>query len=177
MADGTLFGLIHDIQDRRRARKVRDARRNFLNDPVGTIQEVHNIDPDIGLQLGDYYRQRTQEEEAARTAREQAERERALTAARGLTQGLKRVKDSGGDIVSAFEESVPVLRSGFNLRDDEIDQWRQRIAGDPNTIDQMYQLLNEPSSKESKLYDLSPGSALFDHTGRQVAAVQVRPPP
>lgn len=168
-SDGTLFGLIHDLGDRRRARKIRDAQRDYLSDPLAAIQAVNEIDPNVALDLRDDYQnvlaQRNQQEQAAL----EAERTRALGAARGITQGLMRVQQNGGDVVAAFNEAVPILRNGFNMTDEEIDDWRLRITGDPNTLPNMYRLLNEPTTAESKLYEIGPGEGLYDSQGNNLA--------
>jgi hypothetical protein len=170
MSDGTLFGFIHGLKDRREARKVRDAMRtnNFLDNPEEAIRAVADINPERAVPLRDYTENRNQQVLERQRGNEKFDNEKYRTAVTGMARGLRQVRDSSPqDLAGAFDSLTPTMKNGFGMADEEILQLREAITADPSLLDRLEGALNV-GGRGDKPQILSAGAALVDATGNEL---------
>lgn len=170
MANGTLFGLIHDLKDRAEARRIRDAKRNFLGDPEGAYKAVSEINPDVGQAfMADLQQQQAQQtalqqaQLAAQQKTEMDEATRYKAAVQGVGRALKTARDDPNtDLLGTFDSMGELFTKGFRMKPEELSQMRAAIEADPSLIDNMVGSFTDPEKPQV----LSPGSALVDQSGQ-----------
>lgn len=170
---GTLFGLIHDIGDRRKAARVRDVMRqkNYFNDPLGAASAVNDagyVEQAVSLRDQALKSQAEQAELARKN--QTADSERYRGALGGITRALKGARDSGGDLGATFDGLAPVLQKGFGVAPDELAGIRQQITTNPGVIDQYEELFADPT--KAKFGVVTPGAGIYDQRTGQITASQ-----
>lgn len=161
-----VFGLVHDLKDRTRQRKVRDAKRNYLADPLAAIQEVNEWDPDEANALRQDYEKTLLARQAMAEKQQSENQTRYKTALGSMVQGLRKVKQEGGDLNAAFDQLTPVFQSGFGMQPEEINQWREKVTADPSFLDTVHGLLTKPEAP--KWGTAGPGSVLYNESTGEV---------
>lgn len=191
MADGTLFGLVRDINERRQAARVRDTLRqnDFFNKPMEAITALNQagfLDQAVGLRDQEVARQAAQAklaaEQAAATGKMQiADQERYRTGLQGVTRALVGARDNpGADLGAEYDKLAPVFTRGFGMKPEEIIQLREQIVGNPQVLDQFTEMFADPSKKRFGV--LPGGGTIYDevtgemkgHNPGTVKTVQVK---
>lgn len=165
MSEGTLFGLIHDLKDRSRAKQIRQAQANYVTNPSEeTMKAVQALDYDTGYKMltnQQAFDENKQVLEKGQNELEAGEADRYVSALRNVGQGLVRTRDSGGDVLGTFDSMTPVFKSGFRMSDEEINTWRGAIAENPSVLDQLATFTTEPAKPLSQM-NIGPGSVVWD---------------
>lgn len=170
MSEGTLFGLIHDLKDRKRAARIREAQKNYFDDPEGSLRAVAELDLPTAMDMrehGQTFRtnELTNQKTEAGLGDDQAGR--SLSALRNVAQGLSRVREGGGDVMGAFDRLTPVFRNGFQMSQQEIAEWRTAIEANPTMIDELA-AMTTPAPEPGKPMNVGPGSAIVQPDGKVI---------
>jgi len=158
--------------DRAHAEKLQRATQNALagygQDPDTAVKNFMAVDAPaaIGLQ-----QQLTQQRAAMATQQEES-RKRALAAITGATDMLRKVRDSGGDVGSAYDHlDQGGILDTLGMSPQEKAQYRAAIVANPDLIDMIGQ-------KAAEGVVLSQGAQLRDkNTGRLLGENPMTPKP
>jgi hypothetical protein len=156
MADGgTLFGLVRDIGERRKASRVRDVLRDndYFNKPQEAIEAVNAagyLEPAVALRDDQTARaaaaaKLAQEQQAATLKTQGANQERYRGALIGVTQALKGERDKGGDLGVAIDSVAPALTRGFGMSPEEVAELKGQVVANPALLDQFEEMFADPS--------------------------------
>lgn len=180
MADGTLFGLVRDINDRRTAARVRDSLRqnDYFNKPMEAITALNEggfLDQAVALRDQEAARQAA----LAKQQREMstADQERYRTALQGVTRSLTAARDTPGlDLGAEYDRLAPTFTRGFGMKPEEVVQLREQITGNPQILDQFTEMFADP--KTAKFGALPAGAGVLntrtgDIVGHQPAVPKV----
>lgn len=151
MADGTLFGLVRDINDRRTAARVRDSLRqnDYFNKPMEAITALNDagfLDQAVNLRDQEAARQAL----LAKQQREMsnADQERYRTALQGVTRSLQSARDTPGlDLGSEYDRLAPSFVRGFGMKPEEVTQLREQVVGNPQILDQFAEMFADPNKQ------------------------------
>lgn len=151
MADGTLFGLVRDINQRRQAARVRDTLRqnDFFNNPMGAITALNEagfMDQALGLRDQEVARQAALAENQRKIGA--ADNERYRTALQGVTRALTSARDNPAlDLGSEYDRLAPSFTRGFGMKPEEVVQLREQIVGNPQILDQFSEMFADPNKQ------------------------------
>lgn len=167
MSDGTLFGLIHGLKDRTRARQIRDAQRNYLADPEEAILQVNEIDPGVAIDMSQGLQDRRFQEATAVREQGDADATRYRSALTNMVSGLNRVQQDGGDLGGAFDRLAPVMQQGFQMQPEEVAQWREQITTNPQFLGELSGFMTG-AQPPAELTSARPGDWVYDPTSGDV---------
>lgn len=151
MSDGTLFGLVRDINDRRQAARVRDTLRqnDYFNKPMEAITALNDagfLDQAVRLRDQEAARQAQLAENANKLAT--ADQERYRTALQGVTRSLQSARDTPGlDLGSEYDRLAPSFTRGFGMKPEEVAQLREQVVGNPQILDQFAEMFSDPNKQ------------------------------
>lgn len=163
-AAGNIVDFIRGFGQRKEAAQVKEAQKNYLNDPAAAIQEVNQINPNVALALRDD-NQNQMNIQADTLKKSQAQ---YLGAVKNMAGMLRNVRDQGGDLGAAFDGLTPTMTRGFGMAPEEVLEWKAKITGNPALID----ALEQDADEKAQL--LTPGSKLYKN-GKIVADNPAQP--
>lgn len=177
MADGTLFGLVRDIGQRRQAARVRNVLRDndYFNKPLEAIEAVNEagfLEPAVALRdaeaarLADAAKRQAELAEATRKTQE-VDQNRYRGAVLGVTQALKGVRDQGGDLGAAFDNVAPALTRGFGMAPEEVVALKTQVAANPGLLDQFEEMFADPT--KAKFGVLPAGAAIMNERTGEIS--------
>tara|TARA_B100000678_G_scaffold289414_1_gene299907 strand:- start:8073 stop:9797 length:1725 start_codon:yes stop_codon:yes gene_type:complete len=158
-----VVGMIRGFKDRERAKQLREAQADLLNDPQAALERVAAIDAPYAYQLK---RKLADDAWADRNRNREVETQGAddyAIGVRGVLGGLKGVRDQGGDLLAEYDRITPILRNGFMMDDAEIGTMREQLGQNPGMLEQLESMYLNP--KDEKPQILSSGAALVDNQG------------
>lgn len=158
-AAGNIVDFVRGFGQRKEDAQVKGALQNYLTDPQASIQAVNAINPDRGIPLAQAYEDRSTQLAKAAQATKDSEAKRYAAGIQGIAGSLRKVRDAGGDIGTAFDGLTPVFTNGFQMKPEEIADWKQRITENPAMIDAL-------SAEAEKLNSATPGSWVYGQDGK-----------
>lgn len=120
-----IIGMVRDINDRKRASRVDEQLKNYLNDPGQTIAAIQDIDPRFGMALD---RQRVQDD-AAKMEALQKSQDRSIGLMRDHLRGLPE----GADIDAAFAGMAPFMQQ-LGVPEQMYGGFQQAVKANPNAL-------------------------------------------
>ena len=172
MADGTLFGLVRDINDRRQAARVRDTLRSndYFNKPMEAITALNDagyLDQAVGLRDQEVARQAALKAAADKAAG--VDQERYRTALQGVTRSLQSARDNPAlDLGSEYDKLAPSFVRGFGMKPEEVAQLREQITGNPQILDQFAEMFSDPNKQRFGV--LPGGGQVYNQNTGEVGA-------
>ena len=118
-----VIGMVRDINDRKRVKRVDDQLKNYMVDPAATISAIMDIDPRTGMVLSQQ-----------RTAEAQASEDRArknLDSDLGMLTRYMRGVGPEADIGEEFDQLAPFLRDSVGMAPERIAAFRQAAVANP----------------------------------------------